>query len=91
MRPEIQKYLLRHDECCLVIPNCRIYLGLSDGRLKHKDTYYVTVIAVNKVGLKSVAYSKPVMVDDTPPRVWSLTFYPFAKYVDSLNTRNVHT
>jgi len=52
---------------------------MSNGGLKHKETYYVTVIAINKVGLKSVAYSKPLVVDDTPPRVWSLIFCPLIK------------
>ena len=29
----------------------------------------MTVTAVNKVGLKTTAYSKPLLVDNTPPQV----------------------
>ena len=46
-----------------------IYLGMTGGGLKHKETYFVTVIAINKVGLKTAAYSAPLVVDTTPPRV----------------------
>jgi len=42
---------------------------MKNGGLKHRETYYVTVIAVNKVGLKTTSYSKEVVVDDTPPIV----------------------
>ena len=43
--------------------------GMTNGGLKHKETYYVTVVAVNKVGLETTAYSQRLVVDDTPPRV----------------------
>ena len=42
---------------------------MKNGGLKHKETYYVTVTAVNKVGLMTSAYSKPLTVDNTPPKV----------------------
>ena len=29
----------------------------------------MTVTAVNKVGLKTTAFSKPLLVDNTPPKV----------------------
>ena len=62
-----------------------LYLGMINGGLKHKETYFVTVIAVNKVGLKTVAFSKPLVVDDTPPRVCTLTRHPRLKAVQLLN------
>ena len=56
-------YIIRLNSCYM------IYLGMTGGGLKHKETYFVTVIAVNKVGLKTAAYSAPLVVDTTPPRV----------------------
>ena len=47
---------------------------MKNSGLKHQETYYVTVTAVNKVGLATTAYSKPLVVDDTPPQVCSLVF-----------------
>ena len=45
------------------------FVGMMNGGLKHKETYYVTVTAVNKIGLRTPAYSKPLTVDNTPPKV----------------------
>ena len=54
-----------------VDPYINIYrvVGMMNGGLKHKETYYVTVTAVNKIGLRTTAYSKPLSVDNTPPKV----------------------
>ncbi len=41
---------------------------MKNGGLKHANTYYVTVTAVNKVGRRTSAYSKQVYVDNTPPK-----------------------
>ena len=55
--------------CWLLCP------GIKNGGLQHQKTYYVTVIAVNKVGLTTMAFSKPLVVDNTPPQVCGkLTF-----------------
>ena len=43
-----------------------LFAGLS---LQHKQTYYVTVVAANKVDLAVQASSSPIVVDDTPPKV----------------------
>jgi len=44
---ETQGNVLRYGDCRLVVPNCRIYLGMSNGGLTHKEMYYITVIAVS--------------------------------------------
>lgn len=44
-------------------------LGIGFGGLKHTQTYYVTLTAVNKLGLMTTGYSNAIVVDDTPPRV----------------------
>ena len=41
-------------------------LGLE---LEHEQTYFATVIAVNKVGMIVVATSDAIVVDSTPPKV----------------------
>ena len=46
-----------------------LHVGMKDGGLKHQTTYYVTVTAINKVGLSMTAYSKPLLIDNTPPQV----------------------
>ena len=47
----------------------RLSKGMKGGGMKHSVNYYVTVIAVNKVGLQTSSYSSPVLIDRTPPVV----------------------
>ena len=60
-------------------------VGMMNGGLRHKETYYVTVTAVNKLGLRTPAYSKPFTVDNTPPKVRLRDFQLKAQHCN-LNT-----
>ncbi|KAI0241220.1 hypothetical protein LSAT2_032838 [Lamellibrachia satsuma] len=59
--------------------------GLKNGGLKHQETYYVTVTAVNKVGLTTTAFSRPLLVDNTPPQGGLVIELPDT-YITSINT-----
>ena len=39
----------------------------ADGLMVHEKSYYMTVTAVNKVGLQSYSFSGPISIDVTPP------------------------
>ncbi|XP_076076023.1 uncharacterized protein LOC143046845 [Mytilus galloprovincialis] len=39
----------------------------ADELMTHEKSYYVTVTAVNTVGLQSYSFSRPVAIDTTPP------------------------
>ncbi|KAI0215917.1 hypothetical protein LSAT2_032052 [Lamellibrachia satsuma] len=58
-------YEFHRVEACV---NSHKAIGLKNGGLKHQETYYVTVSAVNKVGLTTTAFSRPLLVDNTPPQ-----------------------
>ncbi|KAL4221421.1 hypothetical protein ACF0H5_019679 [Mactra antiquata] len=45
----------------------RTFASHSSLNLVHDSTVYVTVVAVNAAGLKTVSYSDPVIIDLTPP------------------------
>ena len=36
--------------------------------LEHGKSYYVTVTAINTVGMETYAFSGPVAIDTTPPK-----------------------
>ncbi|KAI0219234.1 hypothetical protein LSAT2_029194 [Lamellibrachia satsuma] len=48
--------------------------GMKNGGLKHQETYYVTVTAVNKVGLTTTVFSRRLLVDNTPPQEFDMRF-----------------
>jgi hypothetical protein len=39
----------------------------ADGLMVDEKSYYMTVTAVNKVGLQSYSFSGPINIDVTPP------------------------
>ncbi|KAL3843250.1 hypothetical protein ACJMK2_021192 [Sinanodonta woodiana] len=45
----------------------RTFAFNSSLKLKHNSRVHVTVVATNAVGLKTVSYSEPIIVDLTPP------------------------
>ena len=38
-----------------------------DLHLIHNSIVYVTVVAINRAGLRTVSYSDPIIIDKTPP------------------------
>ena len=59
-----------------IIMYLSVYLvGFLNGGLKHQGKYYATVTAVNKLGQMVSAFSAPIVVDDTPPKVYTFIFY----------------
>jgi hypothetical protein len=39
----------------------------ADALMAHEKSYYMTVTAINKVGLQSYSFSGPISIDVTPP------------------------
>ena len=72
-----------------MVPYIQMYrvVGLMNGGLKHKETYYVTVTAVNKLGLRTPAYSNPFTVDNTAPKVRLRDFQLKAQHCNLNNAR----
>ena len=50
----------------------RQHASVSGLSLTHETSLYVTVLARNAAGMTSVAYSRPLVVDMTPPESLNL-------------------
>ena len=45
----------------------RTFASNNTLRLDHKTVVYITVVAINAAGLRTVSYSDPIMIDLTKP------------------------
>ena len=45
----------------------RTFASNNTLRLEHDTVVYITVVAVNAAGLRTVSYSDPILIDLTPP------------------------
>nr|XP_006817093.1 PREDICTED: uncharacterized protein LOC100376421 [Saccoglossus kowalevskii] len=50
-----------------IVPANTDKISVEELTIKHHNTYYATVFAVNNIGSKTAGYSKPITFDDTPP------------------------